>query len=59
MGARSAVRHDPTMKALYDGLKARGKPEKVALCAAMHALPRHRMGRLKAWYRTQPAVALA
>lgn len=59
MGARSAVRHDPTMKAFYDGLKARGKPEKVALCAAMHALLRHMMGRLKAWYRTQPAVAMA
>jgi transposase len=58
MAARSAVRHDPKMKEYYEGLKARGKPEKVALCAAMHKLLRHMMGRLKAWYRTQPAVTM-
>lgn len=34
----SAVRHDPRLKAFYQGLLARGKPKKVALVAAMRKL---------------------
>ena len=34
----SAVRHDPALKAFYDGLVSRGKPKKLALVAAMRKL---------------------
>jgi transposase len=34
----SAVRHDPRLKAFYQGLLARGKPKKVAMVAAMRKL---------------------
>lgn len=34
----SAVRHDPRLKAYYQGLLARSKPKKVALVAAMRKL---------------------
>lgn len=33
-----AVRRSPWLKAFYDGLRARGKPAKLALIAAMHKL---------------------
>lgn len=38
MAALSAVRHEPTFKAFYAHLKARGKPSKVALVAVMRKL---------------------
>lgn len=38
MAALSAVRYDPTLKAFYQGLIARGKLKKVALVAAMRKL---------------------
>lgn len=38
MAALSAVRYDPTLKAFYQGLVARGKLKKVALVAAMRKL---------------------
>ncbi|MET0617268.1 MAG: transposase [Luteibacter sp.] len=38
MAALSAVRHDPYLKAFYDGLLARGKLKKVALVAAARKL---------------------
>lgn len=38
MAALSAVRHDPTLKAFYQGLLARGKLKKVALVAAARKL---------------------
>lgn len=38
MAALSAVRHDPTLKAFYRGLLARGKLKKVALIAAARKL---------------------
>jgi transposase len=33
--ARVGLRHNPTLKALYERLTARGKPGKVALVACM------------------------
>ena len=36
--ARVAIRHNPTIKAFYERLRAKGKPGKVALVAAMHKL---------------------
>lgn len=38
MAALSAVRYEPTLKAFYQGLVARGKLKKVALVAAMRKL---------------------
>ncbi|HEX5307125.1 MAG TPA: IS110 family transposase [Dyella sp.] len=38
MATLSAVRHDPNLKAFYQGLVARGKLKKVALVAAMRKL---------------------
>lgn len=38
MATLSAVRYDPTLKAFYQGLVARGKLKKVALVAAMRKL---------------------
>ncbi|MEX1158423.1 MAG: hypothetical protein WEC79_05785, partial [Thermomicrobiales bacterium] len=49
------ARHDADRKRRYESLRARGKPPKVALCVIMHALLRHMMGALKAFYRQQPA----
>ena len=36
--ARVAIQHNPTIKAFYERLRAKGKPGKVALVAAMHKL---------------------
>ena len=38
MATLSAVRYDPTLRAFYQGLLARGKLKKVALVAAMRKL---------------------
>lgn len=38
MASLSAVRHDPSLKAFYQRLRAAGKPAKVALVACMHKL---------------------
>ena len=38
MPTLTAARRNPTVKALYDRLIARGKPAKVALTAAMRKL---------------------
>jgi transposase len=38
MAALVGVRHNPVLRAFYDGLLARGKPKKVALTACMHKL---------------------
>jgi hypothetical protein len=35
MSALTAVRHDPTVKAFYESLLARGKRKLQALCAVM------------------------
>lgn len=40
MGALTAVRHNPTLKAFYDRLLGQGKAKKVALIACMHKLLR-------------------
>ena len=50
VAATVAVRHDPELAAFRDRLRARGKPPKSALCAAMHKLLRRMMGRLRAFY---------
>jgi transposase len=36
--ARVAIQHNPVIKAFYERLRAKGKPGKVALVAAMHKL---------------------
>ena len=38
MAARTAVRYEPTIKALFDRLRAAGKPDRVAITAAMRKL---------------------
>lgn len=38
MATRVAVRHNPVLRACYERLLARGKPQKVALTACMHKL---------------------
>lgn len=38
MPALTAVRHNPLMKDLYERLRKKGKPNKVALCAVMRKL---------------------
>ncbi|MDR0901333.1 MAG: transposase, partial [Opitutaceae bacterium] len=38
MAALSAARHNPVLKLFYQGLRARGKPVKVALVAVMRKL---------------------
>lgn len=38
MATRAAVRFEPSLKALYERLRAAGKPDKVALTAAMRKL---------------------
>ena len=50
VAAAVAVRHDPDLAAFRDRLRARGKPPKSALCAAMHKLLRRMMGKLRACY---------
>jgi transposase len=57
MAARSAINDDPAIRAWYDGLLARGKPEHQAHCAVMHKLLRHMMGRLNAWQTGQLGTA--
>lgn len=47
LAAQCAVRHDPVLKAWYEGLCARGKAKQSALCAVAHKLLRQMMGRLK------------
>lgn len=56
LAALVACRHDPALRRRYEALCARGKPPKVARCAIMHALLRHMMGALKAFYRQQVAT---
>jgi len=38
MPARAAVRFNPVIKALYERLKAAGKPENVAITACMRKM---------------------
>ena len=38
MAAQSAARHNPGLREFYRGLRARGKPGKVALTAVMRKL---------------------
>lgn len=59
MAARSAINDDPAIRAWYDALLARGKPEHQAHCAVMHKLLRHMMGRLNAWQTGQLVVERA
>jgi transposase len=59
LAARSAIDHDPAIRAWYDGLLARGKTKQLAHCAVMNTLVRHMMGRLKAWQTDQLAAAAA
>lgn len=48
LAALAAVRHDPTMRAWYERLLARGKARKSALCAVAHKLLRQLMGKIRA-----------
>ena len=57
MAAMVAIRHDADLGQRYDAFCARGKPKQVALVAIMHALFRHMMGILKAFYREQDTRA--
>jgi transposase len=57
LAARSAIDHDPAIRAWYDGLLARGKTKQLAQCAVMNKLVRHMMGRLKAWQTDHLAAA--
>ena len=59
LAARSAIDHDPTIRAWYDALLARGKTKQLAQCAVMNKLVRHMMGRLKAWQTAQIGAAVA
>lgn len=47
MAARSAAVHNPVIKAYVEGLKERGKPDKVAMVAAMRKLLIHLQSLLK------------
>jgi transposase len=47
LAAQCAVRCDPTLKAWYTALCARGKAPQSAICAVAHKLLRQMMGRLK------------
>lgn len=47
LAAQCAVRFDPTLKAWYTALCARGKAPQSAICAVAHKLLRQMMGRLK------------
>ena len=51
MAARSAIRHNPVIKAFYERLSAQGKPHKVALVACMRKM----LTILNAMARTQTA----
>lgn len=55
LAALVAIRHDPDLRRRYDAMRARGKPPKLAVCVIMHAILRHMMGALKAFYRHQQA----
>jgi len=59
LAARSAIDHDPAIRAWYDALLARGKSKQLAQCAVMNKLVRHMMGRLKAWRAAQIGAAMA
>ncbi len=54
----TAVRHDPRLKAFYQGLLERGKPKKVALVAAMRKLLTilNAVFRSEQPYRAEPVV---
>ena len=56
----TAVRHDPRLKAFYQGLLERGKPKKVALVAAMRKLLTivNAVFRSDQPYRTEPVAAV-
>jgi transposase len=56
LAAMVAVRHEAELGRRYDAFRTRGKPPKVALCAIAHALFRHMMGTLKAFYRQQDTL---
>ena len=58
LAATTALRHDASLKAFYDGLVGRGKPPASAKCAVMHKLLRRLMGRLRAFYAARDADAL-
>ena len=58
MAALVAVARDPSLRAYYDHLVARGKPKPSALCAVMHKLLRRMMGRLRDFYADQPVQTL-
>jgi len=53
LAALVAVRHDPDIQQRYLRYRARGKPPKEALCIMAHALLRHMMGAVNAYYRQQ------
>ena len=53
MAATTALLRDPSLRAFYDHLVARGKPPASAKCAVMHKLLRRLMGRLRAFYAEQ------
>jgi transposase len=57
MATRSAVRFEPLVKAFYERLKAAGKPEKVAMTAAMRKLITILNARLRDDVQSQTAGA--
>ena len=58
LAATTALRHDASLKAVYDGLVGRGKHPASAKCAVMHKLLRRLMGRLRAFYAARDADPL-
>ena len=55
--ARVAIQHNPKIKAFYERLRARGKPGKVAIVAAMHKLLTTLNAMLRSGRTWQPSVA--
>ena len=55
MATLSAIRHEPRLRDFYQSLRARGKPAKVAIVAAMRKLLVILNARLRDYLRAHPA----
>ena len=55
--ARVAIQHNPKIKAFYERLRARGKPGKVAIVAAMRKLLTILNAMVRSGRTWQPSVA--
>jgi transposase len=58
MGAVTAIKNNPVVKAAYDRLKAKGRPYKVAIVAAMHQLLKIAQTLLKSREKWDPDLAI-